>query len=227
MPRWGKRGASDKQEWERGLFGQLLSNSTGPPDPETISSLSRTRTGPSREQGRRQPERDNDNVYMLITCENMQQTEAATAARQAACNLPWGILFHTNWNYQSKEGGVAEDEGTETVTERRQQRRHGLLLCVPFKVNLPCVCACVCGHTNYNSNNNACHNKWQQQQQQQARRAIRVSRRGTLIASTTAAASTYNSPTPVGTATSTSTRNSQLQHELHFHIHFHFISAAH
>lgn len=58
------------------------------PDPETISSLSRTRTGPSREQGRRQPERDNDNVYMLITCENMQQTEAATAARQAACNLP-------------------------------------------------------------------------------------------------------------------------------------------
>lgn len=174
MPRWGKRGASDKQEWERGLFGQLLSNSTGPPDPETISSLSRTRTGPSREQGRRQPERDNDNVYMLITCENMQQTEAATAARQAACNLPWGILFHTNWNYQSKEGGGAEDEGTETVTERRQQRRHGLLLCVPFKVNLPCVCACVCGHTNYNSNNNACHNKWQHQQQQ-ARRAIRVS----------------------------------------------------
>lgn len=112
-----------------------------PPDPETISSLSHTRTGPSREQGRRQPERDNDNVYMLITCENMQQTEAATAARQAACNLPWGILFHTNWNYQSKEGGGAEDEGTETVTERRQQRRHGLLLCVPFKVNLPCVCA--------------------------------------------------------------------------------------
>lgn len=58
---------------------------------------------------------------------------------EAACNLPWGILFHTNWNYRRKgreaEGG--NPNPNLKPTQAPAPARHGLLVCVPFKVNLP------------------------------------------------------------------------------------------
>lgn len=119
------------------------------PDP-ICSPLSRTRTGPSKTQGR-QPERDNDNVYMLITCENMQQTadEAATARQPAICHEVYFFTPTEITRARGRDRGWEYRNRTRTWSRHRQQRRrHGLLLCVPFKVNLPArpssVVLCVC-----------------------------------------------------------------------------------
>lgn len=119
------------------------------PDP-ACSPLSRTRTGPSKTQGR-QPERDNDNVYMLITCENMQQTadEAATARQSAICHEVYFFTPTEITRARGREQRMRVPKPNPNLKQApRQQRRHGLLLCVPFKVNLPArpssVVLCVC-----------------------------------------------------------------------------------
>lgn len=139
MPRQGEASSgnvSDKQEWERGLFGQLLSNSTGSktliPVPHTPWA---TYTNTSW-QGARTAARTGQRQRVHVNYLWKYATDCGLA--EAACNLPWGILFHTNWNYRRKRERLKErtepepeaDTGTGTAW-------HGLLLCVPFKVNLP------------------------------------------------------------------------------------------
>lgn len=114
----------------------------------------RTRTRPGRAQGR-QPERDSDNVYMLITCENMQQT-VDSQRQPAICHE---VYFFTPTEITGVRERLRRREPKPNLKPTPAPARHGLLLCVPFKVNLPVrpsvrrLCR-VCGHTNYNSNNN-------------------------------------------------------------------------
>lgn len=112
--------------------------------PDPISSLPRTRTGPSKTQGR-QPERDNDNVYMLITCENMQQTADSQTRQLRRGSLQFAMRY--TFSHQLKlpeQGGGAEDESTETEPE--PEAGTGMTYCCvcPSKCTCPRVCRRLC-----------------------------------------------------------------------------------
>lgn len=93
---------------------------------------------PRPEQGW-QPERDSsDNVYMLITCENMQQTANNNKNRRQAA------ICHEVYFFTPTKIAPARFEQRSTRDPSPNPRRPVLLLWVPFKVYLPGGRAGVC-----------------------------------------------------------------------------------
>lgn len=128
-----------------------------PPPPPTLKPfpLARTRTGPSLAQGR-QPERDNDNVYMLITCENMQQTSQPRRG-----SLQFAMRYTFSHQLKLPEQGMREPKPSPNLTTTWP-----IVVCALQSEPAVCACVCVCAGilittattmpatTNGSSNNN-------------------------------------------------------------------------
>lgn len=162
MPRQGEASSgnvSDKQEWERGLFGQLLSNSTGSktliPVPHTPWA---TYTNTSW-QGARTAARTGQRQRVHVNYLWKYATDCGLA--EAACNLPWGILFHTNWNYRRKGERLKERTEPEPEADTGTGTAWPIVVCAlqsePARASVRRL-GRVCGHTNYNSNNKNINN---------------------------------------------------------------------
>lgn len=61
---------------------------------------------------------------------------------EAACNLPWGILFHTNWNYRRKGREAEGGNRTRTWSRHRHRHRHGMAYCCVCPSKWTCLCVC-------------------------------------------------------------------------------------